>query len=101
NPANFGRDARWRSIHYLDDEWYPRPRVRDLAAAMVRRVPEEPDIGESEWRSWGKVLAAVLEPLCTSGAAWDELLDEVRAFPLADAFGARRAALREGLASTR
>lgn len=97
NPANFGRDADGSSLYYIDDEWYAEFKLSELASGIVGRIPEEPDLDESEWASWGSVLFSVLAPACTTDDRWNELWDKVASHPITAKFESRRAALHEAL----
>jgi len=99
NPSNFGRLPGSEKLYYLDDEWYPQLRFTELASAVVARIPEEPDISESEWESWGRILAVVFDPVCF-GNAQSELLDGIDGHPLVPQFQAKRAAMCNGLKRT-
>ncbi len=95
NPANFGRAADDPRIHYLDDELYPDLAERDVARALVARIPEEAGAAPASWRAWGEKLTA---ELAIGGFSWEVIADEVRQYPLADRFEEHRKALLAPLA---
>jgi diadenosine tetraphosphatase ApaH/serine/threonine PP2A family protein phosphatase len=99
NPSNFGYASTGSRIYYIDDEWYSALRFTELAGALVSRIPEEPEIEETQWEDWGRTLCSVLRPLCPTAHDRDELLDGVSGHPIAERFRARRAALCEGIRS--
>lgn len=97
NPANFGHRPGDPKLYYIDDEWYPSLRYSDLASAAVARIPEEPNICASRWRSWGAVLAKIFEVLCDKHSERNALVDAFRDYPILPKFHPSRDALVEGL----
>ena len=97
NPSNFGRLPGDDRLYYLDDEWYAELRFAELGSAIVARIPEEPDIDANEWKSWGRVLAGVFEPLCKTSDDWAALYENVETHPTASQFETKRKALVKGL----
>jgi len=93
NPANFGTLAGDARLYYIDDEWYPQLKVAEIASSIVARIPEEIDVGEDEWSSWGTALGGVLRPFCQGVEAASDLLTALSEHPLAPLFENKRAAL--------
>jgi diadenosine tetraphosphatase ApaH/serine/threonine PP2A family protein phosphatase len=90
NPANFGREKGAPRLYYLDDEFYATFGERDVAAALVARIPEEPDAPPETWGRWGERLATDLD---VAGLSWERIRDEIARYPLPEAFESARAAL--------
>nr|WP_255216066.1 metallophosphoesterase family protein [Pseudenhygromyxa sp. WMMC2535] len=124
NPANFGFGRRAEGggargpIWYLDDEVYSALELSDLAAAVVSRISEYPEVDEARWRSFGQRLRAQLgarlgaywwrhsasgapaegaRPGVGEARAWAALIEQVADVPLAPSWEAARAALSAGL----
>jgi len=90
NPANFATERGGARLYYLDEELYPRLEVRELAGAIVARIPEEPAVDADEWGRWGAELHATLE---LDGFTWSEIREEIARYPLPDRYESRREAL--------
>lgn len=90
NPANFGRDGQASRLFYLDDEFYTGLSERNVANAIVARIPEEPTVVASAWRSWGEKLKATLS---LGKFSWDGIAEEIRIYPLPERFEECRKAL--------
>lgn len=96
NPSNFGRtEAPSNGLYYLDDEHYLTFSERDLAGALVARIPEESAADSERWRALG---AGLFQRLDLRAFTWESLRQEVRAYPLPERFESSREALLEGAA---
>lgn len=98
NPANFATERSSTKLHYLDDELYDRLEVRDIAGAIVARIPEDPSIDPSSWQRWG---AELRHNLVLDGFSWSTVRDEVALYPLPERYEACRAALLAAIADGR
>lgn len=100
NPANFatGPGGASERLYYLDEELYDRLETRNVAGAIVARIPEERAATTDDWLHWGHELRATL---VGGNFRWDELVGEVREYPLAARLEERRAALVDGLGAPR
>jgi diadenosine tetraphosphatase ApaH/serine/threonine PP2A family protein phosphatase len=97
NPANFGIDrADSSKLYYLDDEFYDGFGERNIAGAMVARIPEELSVSPKTWKRWGEQLTA---QLALGEFSWGSIRDEIRLYPLPAMFESSRASLLSGLPS--
>ena len=91
NPANF---ARARSggprLYYVDDEFYEALDERNVAGAVVSRIPEEPSAEPATWSRWGRTLRASLS---LGELRWDGIGEEIRRYPLPERWEQSRSAL--------
>jgi diadenosine tetraphosphatase ApaH/serine/threonine PP2A family protein phosphatase len=101
NPANFAVEPQVDALYYLDDELYPKFEIRSIAFAIAARIPEEPDVEDEVWRSWGRSLREVLDTRSVPSEERRTLVEETLGYPLAEGFEPRRAALVEGLRAPR
>jgi diadenosine tetraphosphatase ApaH/serine/threonine PP2A family protein phosphatase len=106
NPANFGfepsrGDAATAPYHYIDDETYASLAERDLAGALVSRIPEEPELDTGAWRAFGLGVAQALSKLPLGGLSWERICDEIQAYPLTSRYEAPRRALLDALLESR
>jgi len=90
NPANFATERRGTQLYYLDDELYDRLEARDLAGAIVARIPEEAGTDAAGWHHWGAELLATIE---LGGFSWSEIRDEISRYPLPERYESYRDAL--------
>jgi diadenosine tetraphosphatase ApaH/serine/threonine PP2A family protein phosphatase len=93
NPANFGTESDRGRLFYIDDEVYTELAARDIAGAIVARIPEEPPVDSGVWRAWALELVATLRPELPESMSWELLCDEVRDYPVAEQFEERKEAL--------
>lgn len=106
NPANFGfeparGDAATAPFHYIDDETYTSLAERDVAGALVSRIPEEPELDAGAWRAFGLCVAQALSKLPLGALSWERICDELQAYPLTRSYDGRRRALVEALSEAR
>jgi len=90
NPANFGT-TRDGALHYLDDELYDRLEARDVAGAIVARIPEEATATPEDWTWWGSALRDL------PGLPWADIRDEIARYPLPERYVDHRRALLDAL----
>lgn len=90
NPANLATERGGSRLYYLDDELYDRLGARDLAGAIVARIPEETDLDPARWRHWGTHMR---EQLALQSFTWDALRDEIALYPLPERYEPCRVAL--------
>lgn len=100
NPANFGVETGQERLYYIDDEHYGSLGERDIAGAMVARIPEEPEIAPEVWRDWASAVAGMLEQERTLAFDRQRLLEELGRYPVTEQFEAARAAVVEGVRSS-
>lgn len=98
NPANFATERGSSTLYYLDDELYDRLDVRDVAGAIVARIPEEAGADASAWSAWGAELHATL---ALAGFTWSEIREEITRYPLHERYHPSRDALLAALAAAR
>lgn len=97
NPANFAVEPDGARLYYLDDELYPTFELRNIASAIVARIPEEPESYESTWRGWGEALREVLDVRGVSRRDRDVIAEEILRYPLVEGCLGMREALLEGV----
>jgi diadenosine tetraphosphatase ApaH/serine/threonine PP2A family protein phosphatase len=90
SPANFGVPRGERKLYYLDDEFYQVLTARNLASAIVARIPEEPHLGPSLWKAWGTQLRGRLR---LGRFSWNQIAEEISLYPLPRKFADCLAAL--------
>jgi diadenosine tetraphosphatase ApaH/serine/threonine PP2A family protein phosphatase len=99
NPANFGREPLGgQRLYYIDDEFYDRLDERNVAGAIVARIPEEPSADCSTWRLWGLTL---YESLKLGDLRWEAVHDEIQRYPLAERYDERRRSLLAAIVDAR
>jgi diadenosine tetraphosphatase ApaH/serine/threonine PP2A family protein phosphatase len=93
NPANFGFCAADpEALYYLDEECYAANLERDLANAIVARIPEELEVSTLQWSKWGEAIVHMLATEFLTTAQWQRIGDEIARYPLTPQFeGAREA----------
>jgi diadenosine tetraphosphatase ApaH/serine/threonine PP2A family protein phosphatase len=90
NPANFGTYDDPQRLYYIDDELYPALAERDIAGAIVARIPEEPAVERADWERWAGELVRVLERDWPGDLEWDRLCEELEHYPVTERFAGRR-----------
>ncbi len=98
NPANFATEHHGAGLYYLDDELYDGLDVRDVAGAIVARIPEESTAAPADWQRWGTELHATL---VLDGFTWPAIRDELSRYPLPERYEPCRDALLAALAPAR
>jgi diadenosine tetraphosphatase ApaH/serine/threonine PP2A family protein phosphatase len=96
NPANFATEPGGSRLYYLDDELYDRLDARDLAGAIVARIPEANAPDPAPWQQWG---AHLREQLALQSFTWPALRDEIALYPLPERYEPCRDALLAALAT--
>lgn len=98
NPSNFATMQGAGQLYYVDDEFYDSLDVRDLAGAIVARIPEEPTATPADWGRWGADLFATL---LLHDLTWPAIRDELERYPLPERYAPCRAALVAALIEPR
>jgi diadenosine tetraphosphatase ApaH/serine/threonine PP2A family protein phosphatase len=98
NPANLATERGDGRLYYLDDELYDRLDARDLAGAIVARIPEETEPDPARWQRWA---AQLHEQLALRSFRWSSLRDEIALYPLPERYEPCREAVLAELAPPR
>ena len=94
NPANFGTAAGEPRLYYIDDETYPLLAERDVAGAIIARIPEEPTVECRAWQVWARTVVERLQRgRCVGVFSWERLCEEIARYPVAEQFEERRRAI--------
>nr|NIW43346.1 hypothetical protein [Gammaproteobacteria bacterium]NIX54474.1 hypothetical protein [candidate division Zixibacteria bacterium] len=101
DPANFGYQPSQDRAYYVGDKVYSVGSVREVGRAILRRLPEEEEIPEDKWHTFGLFLNQLFHPLMTSRYDWEALTNGADDIPLARHFYYKKEALIKGLLKER
>lgn len=97
NPTNFAVCNKDQKLYYLDDEVYGKPTLKDIAEAIIQRIPEEKELDKLQWLEFGVYLRTHLADLLTSIADWRDIWEGISDYPLGNNFYQQREFLLSGL----